>query len=142
MHLMSHTSSPTAAPATISHQSITQAIPEVSQSASIALASAYYSAATLNAHISCWIADTGALAHMTFNCHWMHNLMPHCILIWLADGSIIHSEGIGSVQFTAVVNGQESGLLEFSNVLYVPNLSSNLLSVLYLKNALLFYHPH
>jgi hypothetical protein len=36
------------------------------------------------------------------------------------------------VQFTAVVNGQESRLLEFSNVLHVLNLPSNLLSVLYL----------
>jgi hypothetical protein len=79
-----------------------------------------------------WIADTGGSAHMTFNHHWMHNLMPHWIPIQLADGSIIYSEGIRSVQFTAVVNGQESRLLEFSNMQYVPNLSSNLLSVLYL----------
>jgi hypothetical protein len=51
---------PTAAPATTAHQSVAQAIPEVPQSASIASASAYYYDATLDAHISSWIADTGA----------------------------------------------------------------------------------
>jgi hypothetical protein len=81
MRLMSQTLSPTAASATIAYQSIAQAIPEVPQSASITSASAYYSAATLNAHISSWIADIGASAHMTFNHHWMHNLMPHLIPI-------------------------------------------------------------
>ena len=62
----------------------------------------------------------------------MRNLAPYRIPICLADGSMIYSEGIGSVQFTAVVHGQETIPLEFSNVLYVPSLSSNLLSVLYL----------
>jgi len=62
----------------------------------------------------------------------MHNMRPHRIPIHLSDGSVIHSEGIGSVQFTAVVHGQEMIPLEFTNVLYVPILSSNLLSVLYL----------
>jgi hypothetical protein len=129
---MSTVSPSTAAAASITSQSVPQNIPQVPQSASIALASAYYSDDSPDAHISSWIADTGASAHMTFNRHWMRNLTPHRIAIRLADGSIIYSEGIGSVQLTAVVNGQESGPLEFSNVLYVPNLSSNLLSVLYL----------
>jgi hypothetical protein len=62
----------------------------------------------------------------------MRNLAPYRIPIRLADGSMIYSEGIRSVQFTAVVHGQEMIPLEFSNVLYVPSLSSNLLSVLYL----------
>jgi len=45
---------------------------------------------------------------------------------------VIYSEGIGTVQFVPVVHGQELPSLEFTNVLYVPMLSSNLFSVLYL----------
>jgi hypothetical protein len=59
-------------------------------------------------------------------------MTPYYIPIYLADGSVIQSEGIRSVQFTAVVHGQEMIPLEFTNVLYVPTLSSDLLSVLYL----------
>ena len=43
---------------------------------------------------------------------------------------MLYSEGVGSVRFTPVVNGREMVLLEFSNVLYVPALCSNLFSVL------------
>jgi transposase InsO family protein len=125
-------SSSAASPASTQSQSSPQLVPEAPQSASIASASSLFSAATPDAHFSSWNADTGASAHMTFNRHWMRNLVPHRIPIRLADGSVIHSEGIGSVQFRAVVNGQEMRPLEFTNVLYVPNLSSNLLSVLYL----------
>src|SRR5258708_4276106 len=69
---------------------------------------------------------------MTFNRHWMRHMMPYRIPIHLADGSVLHSEGIGSVRFIPVVNGQEMAPLEFTNVLYVPTLSTNLFSVLYL----------
>ena len=56
----------------------------------------------------------------------------HRIPIRLADGSMVYSEGIGMVQFTPVVNGQEVAPLEFTNVPYVPTLSSDLFSVVYL----------
>jgi hypothetical protein len=127
------TSSPlTASPASTMPQSATPTVPHAPQSVSIASASALISAGSPDTHISSWIADTGASAHMAFNRHWMRNMTPHRIPICLADGSVIQSEGIGSVQFTAVMHGQEMIPLEFSNVLYVPTLSSNLLSVLYL----------
>jgi GAG-pre-integrase domain len=58
--------------------------------------------------------------------------MPHRIPIRLADRSVLYSEGVGSVHFNPVVNGQKMSPLEFTNVLYVPSLSSNLFSVLYL----------
>ena len=54
----------------------------------------------------------------------MCNMTPHHIPICLADGSVIHSEGIGSVQFTAVVHGWSMVLLEFTNVLYVPTVTA------------------
>src|SRR6266568_4582288 len=93
--------------------------------------SAFFSAHQSEAHTS-WNADTGASAHMTFNCHWIRNLKPYRVQIRLADGSVVYFEGVGSVRFNPVVNGQEMRPLEFSNVLYVPALSTNLFSVLYL----------
>src|ERR1700677_3239009 len=69
---------------------------------------------------------------MTCHHHWMRNLKPHCVQIKLADGSVVYFEGVGSVHFNPVVNGQEMAPLEFTNVLYVPALCSNLFSVLYL----------
>ena len=39
---------------------------------------------------------------MTFNCHWIHHMMPHHIPICLADGSVVYSEGIGTVHVTAM----------------------------------------
>ena len=69
---------------------------------------------------------------MTFNRHWICNLKPYQVQIRLADGSVVYFEGVGSVHFNPVVNGQEMPPLQFSNVLYVPALSTNLFSVLYL----------
>ena len=68
-------------------------------------------------------------------------MTPHHIPICLADRSVVYSEGIGTVQFTPVVNGQEIAPLKFTNVLYVSSLSSNLFSVLS-HNALLFHYLH
>ena len=50
----------------------------------------------------------------------------------LADGSVVYSEGVGSVRFNPVVHGQEMPPLEFTDVLYVPALCSSLFSVLFL----------
>ena len=69
---------------------------------------------------------------MTCHRHWIRNLRPLRVQIRLADGSVVYSEGVGSVRFNPVVNGQEMVPLEFSDVLYVPALCSNLFSVLYL----------
>ena len=47
----------------------------------------------------------------------MCNMTLHCIPIQLANGSVVYSEGIGTVQFNPVVHGQEMAKLEFTNVL-------------------------
>src|SRR5258708_6254694 len=108
--------SSTASPASTSPQASPQSSPSVPQSAHIALASALSSITQSESHMA-WNADTGASAHMTFNHHWMHHMTPYHIPIHLADGSVLHSEGIGSVRFIPVVNGQEMVPLEFTNVL-------------------------
>jgi hypothetical protein len=80
-----------------------------------------------------WNADTGASSHMTPHRHWLRNFKPCCVQIKLADGSSIYSEGVGSVLFKPVINGSPAQQVEFTNVLYVPSLRSNLFSVLFLS---------
>ena len=128
LHHIDPPSSPTASPASISSQSPS----DTPQSTSAASASDLSSSSFQHDSHTSWNADTGASAHMTCHLHWMQNLKPHRIQIRLADGSVVFSEGVGSVRFNPVVNGQEMAPLEFTNVLYVPALCSNLFSVFYL----------
>ncbi len=104
---------------------------EVSHSASSASPAALSFVLKVESHLS-WNADTGATAHMTFNHHWMRNLKPHRVPIRIANGLVVYSEGVGSVRFNPIVNGQEMPPLEFTDVLYVPALCSNLFYVLFL----------
>src|SRR5258707_14805248 len=69
---------------------------------------------------------------MTPHCHWLRNYRPHRTPVRLANNSIVYSSGIGSVLFTPEVEGQKKCSVEFTNVLHVPDLCNNLLSVLYL----------
>ena len=79
-----------------------------------------------------WNADTWATRHMTPHRHWFKDYKPCRVAIRLADHKIIHSTGCGSVVFRFTINGKPQCLLEFHNVLHVPLLHSNLISVLYL----------
>ena len=99
----------------------------------------------------CWIADTGASSHMTPNCHWFNDYKPCRIPVHLADNNIIYASGVGSIIFDPVENGKSLPRVEFHNVLHVPLLASNLLSVLHLtrkkgfevhikKSTMLFHH--
>lgn len=85
-----------------------------------------------------WNADTGATRHMTPHRHWFHSYTPYRVAIRLADHKVIHSTGCGSVRFQPVINGKPQCLLEFHDVLHVPALRSNLLSVLYLTRNKLY----
>ena len=79
-----------------------------------------------------WIADTGATRHMTPHRHWFHSYTPYRVAIRLADNKIVHSTGRGVVHYVPVVNGKPQQPLAFHDVLHVPALRSNLLSVRYL----------
>jgi hypothetical protein len=67
-----------------------------------------------------------------FNKSWIQNYAPYKVSIRLADSRVIYSEGVGSVLFRPLINGQLSRDVEFSRVLHVPALRNNLLAVLYL----------
>ena len=79
-----------------------------------------------------WNTDTGATSHMTPHRNWFRSYSPHVVAIQLADHSTIYSAGLGSVEFQPVVNGVPKHPIVFHDVLHVPNLSSNLLSLFHL----------
>src|SRR6266487_2437815 len=79
-----------------------------------------------------WNPDTGATSHMTPHRHWFRSYSPHLIPVRLADNSVIYSAGKGSVEFQPKRNGVNMRPVVFHDVLHVPKLSSNLLSLLHL----------
>jgi hypothetical protein len=94
-----------------------------------------------SSNISHWNTDTGATSHMTPHKSWIRNYAPYKVPIRLADSRVIYSEGVGSVLFRPLINGQLSRDVEFSRVLHVPALRNNLLAVLYLTKHKNF-HVH
>ena len=69
---------------------------------------------------------------MTPNWFWFADYKPYVVPIQLANNHIIHSAGKGSIIFHPVVNGKTLTPVQIHHVLHVPDLGSNLLSVLYL----------
>ena len=79
-----------------------------------------------------WNADSGATSHMTPHSHWIRNYTPFRTPIRLANDHIVYSAGIGSVRFAPTIGGKKARVVEFTQVLHVPDLRTNLLSILYL----------
>ena len=79
-----------------------------------------------------WNADSGATAHMMPHTHWIRNYTPFRTPIRLANNDIVYSAGIGSVRFIPMIGGKLGRAVEFTRVLHVPQLKTNLLSILYL----------
>ena len=82
-------------------------------------------------HADDWCADTAATSHMTFRRDWISDLKPCSVSIELADHTQIYAKGVGSIRL--IPSGCASGKpITLTNVLYVPDLQINLLSVLHL----------
>jgi transposase InsO family protein len=79
-----------------------------------------------------WNADSGATSHMTPHSHWIRNYTPFRTPIRLANDLIVYSAGVGSVRFVPMIRGEATRVVEFTRVLHVPDLRTNLLSILYL----------
>ena len=78
---------------------------------------------------------------MTPHRHWLRNYQPCSIPIRLANNTVIQSAGIGTMVFAPRLKGGSAREVEFSRVLHVPELGSNLLSVLYLtRNSKFIVH--
>ena len=60
---------------------------------------------------------------------WLTHYTPHHVPVRLGDNSIVWSEGIDVCWFEPLLEGHPEPLVQFSNVLYVPCLASNVLSL-------------
>ena len=81
-----------------------------------------------------WNADLGATSHMTPHRQWLCNYTPHCILITLANNTVIYSASVWSIVFHPKLKREVTRVVEFTHVLHVPDLHNNLLSILYLTH--------
>jgi hypothetical protein len=78
-----------------------------------------------------WTADSGASRHMTFRRDWLQGLVPDHRKVRLADGAIVYSAGIGYVDFYPTTGTA----CRIHNVLLVPDLKTNLISITYLTRV-------
>jgi len=77
-----------------------------------------------------WNADTGATSHMTPRREWFKSYNPCSVPIRVANGQVVYAAGRGTVEFAPVKDSHKLRPVLFSNVLHVPALNQNLLSVL------------
>src|SRR5271156_2729789 len=80
-----------------------------------------------------WNADTGAtshISHMTPRREWFKSYIACSVPIRVANGQVVYASGRGTVEFTPVKDSRKMRSVVFSNVLHVPALNQNLLSVL------------
>ena len=71
---------------------------------------------------------------MTPHCHWFVLYSPCNIPICLANDEVIRAAGVGTVEFKPVKDGCHLQPVVFSQVLHVPSIAKNLLSVLALTH--------
>ena len=74
---------------------------------------------------------TQTRGHMPYDAAlgWLTHYMPHRVPVQLGDNSIVWSEQIGACWFEPLLEGYPGPLVRLSNVLYVPCLASNVLSL-------------
>ena len=77
-----------------------------------------------------WNADTGATSHMTPRREWFKSYTACSVPIRVANGQVVYAAGRGTVEFAPVRGNRNLRPVLFSNVLHVPALNQNLLSVL------------
>ena len=76
-----------------------------------------------------WYVDSGATQHLCSKREWFYNFRDiPAYNIYLADRNSIMAMGIGTIIMNMDINGKES-ITRMDEVLYVPNLHGNLLSV-------------
>ena len=71
---------------------------------------------------------------MTPHREWFASYAPSSVPIRVANGQVVYSAGTGTVEFAPVKDGRKLCSVVFSNVLHVPALNQNLLSVLTLTS--------
>ena len=76
-----------------------------------------------------WVIDSAASSHMVKNKNFFEVFKNCDKKIFLADGSFLKAEGIGSGHITLYNKNNEPKKCLLNNVLYIPKLDGNLLSV-------------
>lgn len=75
-----------------------------------------------------WYVDSGASVHLTANKHWLkYSRNPDLSEIVVANSSKMKVKSAGSVEITTMTDKKHKVLLK--EVQYVPDLTTNLLSV-------------
>ena len=78
-----------------------------------------------------WIADSGATEHMSDKRQWFTNFHPvqdKCWSVSIADDHLLYVRGVGDITVHATINGVIRPF-KLQNVLYVPHLRRNLISI-------------
>ncbi|CAG9132206.1 unnamed protein product [Plutella xylostella] len=90
---------------------------------------AAFSASTHNDSMH-WYIDSGATMHMTMHKDWLEDISTSNVKsIRIADNKVLHVEGCGNVTINVPDEQGSVSKIQVRNVLYVPDLSTNLLSV-------------
>lgn len=91
---------------------------------------AAFSACSSSVADDIWYIDSGASMHMTRNKGWMYNCKPASITnIKTADNKQLEVKGCGNVNLKVPGTNNQTDFIQVKDVLYVPNLATNLLSV-------------
>ena len=78
-----------------------------------------------------WFVDSGATEHMTDKRQWFTNFQSvedECWTVIVTDNNVLYVRGIGDIPVKAMINGVETSF-RLKNVLYVPQLCRNLISI-------------
>lgn len=89
-------------------------------------------AASPDLNKGCWYLDSGAAMHMTNNKDWLYDYGPAPVTtIKVADNKTLTVKGCGKVNLRSFdhVSKELIGVIQVKNVLYVPDLAVNLLSI-------------
>jgi Pol polyprotein, beta-barrel domain len=70
---------------------------------------------------------------MTPHRDWLHNYKDHHVRIRLANNDMIYSVGRGDIFFKPIIDGRSGALIKLSDILHVPALQNNLLTILRLS---------
>ena len=83
-----------------------------------------------------WWLDSGCSRHMSSRKEDFHRLLklPQPVDVMLADKSVIHAVGIGSVKMVLKDMDGKNVYVELKNVLYVPHLNKRLISIPQMAN--------
>lgn len=77
-----------------------------------------------------WFVDSGASMHMTMHSDWLYDrISPPISTIKVADDKKLLVEACGKINLNVVNSNGEMNTIQVQNVLYVPGLATNLLSV-------------